>query len=120
MWTDTRLCPVQDGHDADFVLLFISLLSIWINSAAAAPANSGTQRGLNPELGVIFYRLARLAALPLNAVFVFDGAGRPDRKRGKVVTKKSYLLTPFIKDLVTAFGFAHHTASVHAKSAGVY
>ena len=43
------------------------------------------QAGQNPELCILFYRLAALSRLPISAVFVFDGIHRPKTKRGKAV-----------------------------------
>lgn len=38
------------------------------------------QAGQNPELRVLFYRLAALSRLPISAVFVFDGVHHPKKK----------------------------------------
>ncbi|KAI0733784.1 PIN domain-like protein [Fomitopsis betulina] len=41
--------------------------------------------GENPELRTLFFRLARLLRLPVHAVFVFDGPGRPIKKRAFII-----------------------------------
>lgn len=63
------------------------------------------QMGESPELKTLFHRLCRLAAMPVCAVFVFDGPQRPVIKRKtRVVTKEHYLTEPF-KELVEMLGF---------------
>lgn len=64
--------------------------------------------GQNPELRTLFYRLAAILAMPLHAIFVFDGPKRPRMKRGKQVRGKSHWLTRRFCDLLDAFGFRWH------------
>jgi holliday junction resolvase YEN1 len=66
------------------------------------------QAGKNPELRVLYYRLARLLMLPVTAIFVFDGPKRPAVKRGKKVRAKPHWLTNGFRELVAAFGFHSH------------
>ena len=67
------------------------------------------QAGQNPELRVLFYRLAALSRLPITAVFVFDGDRRPKIKRGKAVRIFPHWLTTSFRKLAEAFGFYCHT-----------
>jgi Holliday junction resolvase YEN1 len=67
------------------------------------------QAGQNPELRVLFYRLATLSRLPISAVFVFDGDRRPKIKRGKAVRMFPHWLTTSFKKLAEAYGFYCHT-----------
>lgn len=70
----------------------------------------GTRAGENPAIDVLFYRLCRLLALPIVPVFVFDGANRPQTKRGTTVkTKKPHWLTLPFQKLIGAFGFSWYT-----------
>jgi hypothetical protein len=66
----------------------------------------------NPELQVIFYRLARYLGTNIILLFVFDGPGRPPIKRATHVITASHWLTEPIKELVTVFGFQCHMASL--------
>ena len=65
--------------------------------------------GLNPELRVLFFRLAELSRSTVQAVFVFDGPRRPTIKRGKAVRTHPHWLTSRFAQLVRAFGFHCHT-----------
>jgi Holliday junction resolvase YEN1 len=67
------------------------------------------QAGQNPELRVLFYRLAALSRLPISAVFVFDGDRRPKSKRGKAVRTFPHWLTTSFRKLAEAYGFYCHT-----------
>jgi Holliday junction resolvase YEN1 len=84
--------------------------SIWIGQAQAIfnSRELRAQAGENPELRVLYFRLARLLKLPVTAVFVFDGPKRPAVKRGKQVRPKPHWLTHGLEALVTAFGFHSH------------
>ena len=74
------------------------------------------QGGFNPGLRMLFYRLAKLLALPILPVFVFDGSKRPSWKRGKhIVARQSPLERNFIV-LIKAFGFLHLSAPGEAEA----
>ncbi|TDL16531.1 PIN domain-like protein [Rickenella mellea] len=66
-------------------------------------------RGVNPELRVLFYRLARLCALPIRPVFVFDGADRSMARRGRYSLQDDEFVAR-LKTLLGTFGFAWHIA----------
>ncbi|EFW20621.1 conserved hypothetical protein [Coccidioides posadasii str. Silveira] len=88
-------------------------VSIWLFQAQAA------QGGLNPELRALFYRLARLISLPVHPIFVFDGSGRPEYKRGKLVIRNGRSGAWNIrssKRLIELFGFHHHDAPGEAEA----
>lgn len=112
---------MDDGHSCLVLmqgvysksLLFMGLTwhsSIWLNQTQAVFNHRGlhAQAGENPELRVLYYRLARLLRLSVTAIFVFDGPKRPARKRGKQVRTKPHWLTEGFKELVAAFGFHSH------------
>jgi Holliday junction resolvase YEN1 len=90
--------------------LLIIKLSIWLYQTQAIFFRRGfhAQAGENPELCVLFYRLARLVKLPVTAIFVFDGPKRPAIKRGKRVKSMPHWLTRGFKELIAAFGFHSH------------
>lgn len=64
--------------------------------------------GQNPELRVLFYRLAALSRLPISAVFVFDGVHRPKTKRGKAIRTFPHWLSTSFRKLAEAYGFHCH------------
>ena len=64
--------------------------------------------GQNPELRTLFYRLAAILAMPAHVVFMFDGPGRPQVKRGKQVRGRSHWLARPFQELIDAFGFQWH------------
>lgn len=87
--------------------------SIWLFQAQAA------QGGANPELRALFYRLARLVALPVHPIFVFDGPGRPGYKRGKLIARNGSAGGRTIrsaKRLIELFGFHCHDAPGEAEA----
>ncbi|KAF8151120.1 PIN domain-like protein, partial [Mycena galopus ATCC 62051] len=64
----------------------------------------------NPQLGLRFYRTAVLLALPIRAVFVFDGLDRPEFKCGThVLTHGHWLMSAFL-ELIHEFGYHSHMA----------
>lgn len=82
--------------------------SMWLVTSQTIVIYKHAQAGENPELRTLFYRLAYLARLPcLTAVFVFDGPGRPTRKRNKQVIKSEHSLACAFREFIEAFGFAH-------------
>ncbi|CAG7851051.1 SubName: Full=Related to DNA repair endonuclease rad2 {ECO:0000313/EMBL:CCA73914.1} [Serendipita indica DSM 11827] len=70
-----------------------------------------SREGENPELRMLFFRLAKFLALPLLPLFVFDGPRRPHYKRGKRVMGAQHGLTSSFKRMIEAYGFEHHQAS---------
>ena len=92
------------------------LCSIWINSFAQAYSRGSVLTGMNPELCTLFYRLARLAALPVAVVFVFDGPSRPAIKWDRAVLQGEYFLATHLKEFANAFGFFEHTMSAPPQS----
>lgn len=71
----------------------------------AIKGGSHWQKGKNPELRTLVFRLSNLYTKPFAVVFVGDGPERPGNKRDINVGKKSHWLTTDMKDLVVAFGF---------------
>ncbi|GJE89507.1 PIN domain-like protein [Phanerochaete sordida] len=79
--------------------------SIWMTACTKKFLRGHARMGESPELKVLFHRLCRLAAMPVCAVFVFDGPDRPAVKRNtRVDTEDHYLTAPF-KELIGALGF---------------
>ena len=74
--------------------------SIWYQHA-----EHSTKEGANPELRLLFFRLAKLAKLPWLCLFVFDGRERPKVKRGIRIGKSgSHCLTQKFKEMIECFG----------------
>lgn len=84
---------------------FTDDISIWMYQADQAITHSNAQRGPNPQLRVLFYRLAALLELPIRAVFVFDGTARPEFKRGTRVLTHGHWLTAQFRELIRDFGY---------------
>ena len=82
-----------------------------MNAVAQANARHYVLTGPAPALRTLFYRLARLASLPVALVVVFDGPLRPGVKRNTRVVKKEYYLAKDLRAFVRAFGFHEHTVS---------
>lgn len=60
-------------------------------------------------LRVFFYKLCKYLRVPVTWIFVFDGAGRPKNKNGRVVpTKKEPAWYGPCQTLIEAFGFHVH------------
>ncbi|KAG8765396.1 hypothetical protein FRC16_008060 [Serendipita sp. 398] len=76
--------------------------SIWFFHAHSS------REGENPELRMLFFRLARFLALPLLPLFVFDGPKRPKYKRNKKVMGAQHPLLPSFREMIKAFGFEYH------------
>ncbi|RDX50900.1 PIN domain-like protein, partial [Lentinus brumalis] len=74
------------------------------------------QKGKNPELRTLVFRLSNLYTKPFAVVFVGDGPERPGNKRDINVGKKSHWLTTDMKDLVVAFGFDWIEAPAEAEA----
>lgn len=74
--------------------------SIWYQHA-----EHSTKAGDNPELRLLFFRLAKLMRLPWLVLFVFDGYERPKIKRGSRMGKSgSHKLTQKFKTMIECFG----------------
>ena len=73
--------------------------------------------GPNPALRTIFFRLGRLAAMPVTIVVVLDGPLRPGIKRGKKVLSHEYEDIKHFAALVKAFGFHVHQVGEFLDSA---
>jgi holliday junction resolvase YEN1 len=70
--------------------------------------------GENPQLRTIMFRIVKLLNSPFLPLFVFDGPGRPEEKRGKKVQKsRPPALILGIKRLITVFGLEWRTVSHH-------
>ncbi|TFY54616.1 hypothetical protein EVJ58_g8753 [Rhodofomes roseus] len=101
-----RRMPYRLGVDA----------SIWFRECQSVFKFGHAQAGENPELRTLFYRLCRLFELPVDVLFVFDGPGRPSRKRGMVVKTANHWITSSFKDLIEAFGFSWQMAPGEAEA----
>jgi len=101
------------GIDARFVLRHSKIPA----SQAYLPSTGGTntsiwffhaqsgREGENPELRLIFFRLAKLLSEPFLPLFVFDGPKRPTWKRGIQISKKPHWMIHGVKIMINAFGF---------------
>ena len=99
------------GIDARFVLhLKIPASQAYLQSTGTNTsiwffhAQSGRE-GENPELRLIFFRLAKLLSEPFLPLFVFDGPKRPTWKRGIQISKKPHWMIHGVKMMISAFGF---------------
>ncbi|KAJ7204476.1 PIN domain-like protein [Mycena pura] len=98
--------PMMIGVDA----------SIWMYQADRVISFSNAKAGPNPQLRVLFYRLAHLLSLPIRIVFVFDGPERPATKRGvHVLTQRHRLTAPFL-ELIREFGYHAYEAPGEAEA----
>ncbi|KIJ23865.1 hypothetical protein M422DRAFT_72490 [Sphaerobolus stellatus SS14] len=88
--------------------------SIWFFHAL------GGREGENPELRTIFFRCARLAAMPYHPIFVFDGPKRPKIKRGKAVGGGQHWMVNSLRTVLEAFGFECRTAPGEAEAELAY
>lgn len=98
------------------ILLSGALISIWFYLCAP----STITRGSSAELSIFYHKLTRLAKLPVDVIFVFDGNQKPEIKRGsKIIDRQHSLYKPMIS-FIEAFGFCHHTASNPQTRKSVY
>jgi len=75
------------------------------------------QGGKNPALRTLYYRLLKLRALSIQALFVFDGPKRPTFKRNVEISPyATHLETFLIKQLIKLFGFPSHDAPGEAEA----
>ena len=86
-------------------------VSIWLNQTQSIFHVPGMhyQVGENPELRILFYRIACFRKLPIHLVFVFDGENRPALKRGINVRVKAHALTNSFQELIEQYGYSSHT-----------
>ncbi|KAJ7901209.1 PIN domain-like protein [Mycena olivaceomarginata] len=75
-----------------------------------------TIQGPNPQLRILFYRIAYLLTFPIRVVFVFDGPARPEIKRGTNVLARGHPLTSPFQKLIEVFGYHWHTAPGEAEA----
>ncbi|KAN0075204.1 PIN domain-like protein [Tylopilus felleus] len=90
--------------------------STWMHSVCPVFRHHHAGAGQNPELRTLFYRLAAILAMPAHVVFMFDGPGRPQVKRGKQVRGRSHWLARPFQELIDAFGFQWHEAPAEAEA----
>ncbi|PPQ97664.1 hypothetical protein CVT26_002476 [Gymnopilus dilepis] len=81
--------------------------------AKAANLHSSTQGG---PIRVLFFRLSKLARLPILAWFVFDGRNRPTYKRGARVSTEDPWWRPLCELLLKLFGFQFSQAPGEAEA----
>lgn len=90
--------------------VLMGLFSVWFeelqNVKGIRPSAS---TGQNTVLQLFFRRLVYLLSLPVVVFFVFEGAERPNIKRGKHVIKKGHWMKNGAEYLIEAFGFKHST-----------
>ncbi|GJJ07649.1 hypothetical protein Clacol_001853 [Clathrus columnatus] len=108
---DSGFLKNQNGHRA--YRLGIDA-SIWFFHA------QGGREGENPELRTIFFRCARLLAMPFLPLFVFDGPKRPKVKRGKVIGGNEHWMINSLRTILDAFGFECRTAPGEAEAELAY
>ncbi|OAR02728.1 hypothetical protein LLEC1_07693 [Akanthomyces lecanii] len=66
--------------------------------------NQAISGGTNPAIRTLFYRLVRLLAIPVQPVFVFDGANKPTTKRNKRSGRGDGVANSQAKRLIRLFG----------------
>ncbi|PWY99515.1 hypothetical protein BCV70DRAFT_201081 [Testicularia cyperi] len=84
--------------------------SIWLFHAQQSTGGS------NPYTRTLFYRLAKLLALPVLPLFVLDGPNRPSWKRGKQVLGRQHAIERSFCELIDAFGFLWRRAEGEAEA----
>ncbi|KAJ7227763.1 PIN domain-like protein [Mycena rebaudengoi] len=95
--------------------------SIWmVQCCSIFTGKSHWQAGKNPELRTLFYKLMPLIGICATPVFIFDGAGRPDEKRGTKVLKKPHWIAASFQAMITACGFDSHIAPGEAEAELAY
>ncbi|KAF7979241.1 hypothetical protein HWV62_43214 [Athelia sp. TMB] len=91
--------------------------SVWFEELQHATGlNISVNTGQNAVLQGLFWRLCHLLSMPVAAVFVFDGPGRPDVKRGKNVRGTPHWMTAGAQSLIKAFGFQYIIAPGEAEA----
>ncbi|BFZ53245.1 hypothetical protein PYCC9005_000268 [Savitreella phatthalungensis] len=90
------LAEIVTAHPRGHIRLAVDV-SIWSFQCSAA------RGGENPGLRTFYFRLCRLLALGVRAVFVFDGENRPVYKRG--IRKRAPSRMTRFRELAVLFGF---------------
>ena len=90
-------------------MCFLPSPRIWLSQSRTAFVVGHAQAGENPELRAIFFKLVRLLETPVTPLFVFDGPGRPMKKRGVNVVKKPEWMIKPLQEMLDAFKFQHYT-----------
>lgn len=70
----------------------------------------------NAQLASLHANLNKIFNMTLLPVFVFDGASRPNIKRGKNVRGSAHWLENDFKEMLTAYGFPYHDAPAEAEA----
>ncbi|THU78674.1 PIN domain-like protein [Dendrothele bispora CBS 962.96] len=114
----------QHFHDTGKYLVVGVDMSIWFATAQmglkSKNITSHAQLGQNPELRNIFQRLSRMSTLPIALVAVFDGPGRPSRKRNTAVSKTPHWMTKRSQEILRAFGYHYYMAPGEAEAELAY
>ncbi|KAJ7851287.1 hypothetical protein B0H14DRAFT_3451477 [Mycena olivaceomarginata] len=82
----------RNGQECQPIIVGVDA-SIWMYQADRALTYGNTIQGPNPQLRILFYRIAYLLTFPIRGVFVFDGPARPEIKRGTNVLARGHPLT---------------------------
>ncbi|KAF8155804.1 PIN domain-like protein, partial [Crassisporium funariophilum] len=112
----------QQRHGTGVVVVGVDA-STWFYACQAVFTGKGrahTHAGQNPELRILFFRLAWLSRAAVSAIFIFDGENRPKRKRGKTVRPMPHWLTSAFKEFISGFGFQFYTATGEAEAELAY
>ncbi|WFD04742.1 hypothetical protein MVES1_000066 [Malassezia vespertilionis] len=96
-------------QDRQFLRLGIDA-SLWLFHARKS------RGGKNPALRALFFRLARLLALPITPVFVLDGKERPRIKRDTLVHTGAHVIQTQFCEMLRGFGFAYWEAPGEAEA----
>ncbi|KAI0347706.1 PIN domain-like protein [Trametopsis cervina] len=84
--------------------------SVWLAEVRNTFLARHARYGRSPELRTLLFRLMRLLAMTVAAVFVFDGPQRPSIKRGTHVVRRTDWLEDDFMKMIRAFGFDVHAA----------
>ncbi|KAJ6483023.1 PIN domain-like protein [Mycena vulgaris] len=86
------------------------IVGIDISIQIAAIKCTKYHKGDTGALKTFFFKLCHLQKAAVTPVFVFDGPGRPNVKRGKKVTQEPLAFTEQLKRLIKSFGFYFYDA----------
>ncbi|KAG6327633.1 hypothetical protein ID866_11456, partial [Astraeus odoratus] len=84
--------------------------SAWLSSACRSLPQHRHSTKKSPELRTIFFRLATISRMLVQAHFVFDGPSRPKVKRGGIAKTAPHFPMQHFRELIAAFGFSWHEA----------